>query len=453
VRVDPAPGARYSTQDEETETHYCSIELYRSDIALCPKSWSTSPGTILYNLQTIPFSGTSAEFERTACSEQKKYKKLLKYKQTMNEVDTSGTYSTSSLVYYHLSRFLDATIHVPVSVYREMDRQAHLERVTESGISMGLSGMIGAGWKHLYDAESRESNYSPLEHLFTRDRQKIYGIFISGVGERYGPEINGIRSAWGVPQNLDFQETPAFRALRSELPFRNAIRQVLNSYGAYLTTAPNTSATKALLESLAKTYPKMNVPQMVYWMKELSEIAVLDFVLTQQDRIGNIDYEWVWYWREGNQLRSQTVGSDLPLDRKSEVPMPPGLSAKSPLLLQRSHLNDNDAGTYTRYANYTKKTEMLEKIRHLAPATYVRLKELAMDFRKKGRLYRYFEGKFGLSPGDLAGLVRNTELAFGILQNQCRKGSIRFDLDPEATLLEELGASSTAQQSSQPLGC
>ena len=35
---------------------------------------------------------------------------------------------------------------------------------------------------------------------------------------------------------------------------------------------------------------------MMFWMTELSEICLLDYIFSQQDRPGNIDYRWVWYY-------------------------------------------------------------------------------------------------------------------------------------------------------------
>jgi hypothetical protein len=74
-------------------------------------------------------------------------------------------------------------------------------------------------------------------------------------------EINGPRkAAWGAPQSREFQTTPAFTALRRDATLASAIAG-----------AP---------------YPAQ---QMVFWMRELSEIAVLDHIFSQQDRVGNIE--------------------------------------------------------------------------------------------------------------------------------------------------------------------
>jgi hypothetical protein len=34
---------------------------------------------------------------------------------------------------------------------------------------------------------------------------------------------------------------------------------------------------------------------MVFWMRDLADITLLDYLFGQQDRIGNIDYLTYWY--------------------------------------------------------------------------------------------------------------------------------------------------------------
>jgi hypothetical protein len=49
---------------------------------------------------------------------------LAKHKQSVNAVESSATFSTSFLLYYYLSRYFDAAVHVPASVFRSIDREA-----------------------------------------------------------------------------------------------------------------------------------------------------------------------------------------------------------------------------------------------------------------------------------------------------------------------------------------
>lgn len=433
VAITPIPGGTYAEADRAEERRLCGIDLWAPTVALCPKTWSTSPGTLVYDVSSGDFANDVARFEREACARggraiQSAAAELAKHKQSVNTVESSATFSTSSLLYYHLSRYFDATVNVPVSVFRSIDRTAHLERVTKPGVRLtdGKRSlrMIHAGWTALRDGEVNPDDYSPTDELFTPDRSSIYGILILTSGERYGPEINGTReSGWGSGQNLDFQNTAAFLALRSERPLPEAIEEGLEE---------------------ARLNPKLdkdmgpNVPdaQMVVWMQELTEIVLLDFIFGQQDRIGNIDYRMAWTWPEDGRLRSRDAnGTELPSD----------LRAADAVLLKRTWINDNDAGVRTTYTDFAEKTHMVEKIRHIHPVTYRKLLELDADFTANGPLYAYFRDTFGLTSRQLGLIVRHTAHAASILREACRGGELRFDLDPARFLAE--GAFPAVEQS------
>ncbi len=418
VRISPAPGGLYSKDDLEKEAEYCAIDLYADSVAMCPKTWSTSPGTMIYDITGGPYASDRLEFERNACKEGKSAKDLAKsdlakFKPTMNASGTSGTFSPSPLLYYHFSRFFDTTVKVPVSVWRSIDAKAHLGEVARSGLS--LSGhrnsgrMNHTGWQVLVDAEKNPSSYSPTDDLFTADRKQIYGVLTSSPGHRYGSEINGTRvSGWGKGQNLDFQQTPAFLALRSEKPLIEAV-----NHG--LTEGRKDSQ---ISKDLGKDVPPV---QMVYWMKELTEIVLLDFIFSQQDRVGNIDFTPYYYWLENRERKSKQAKHHAPGD---------GSVPADAVLLRRTNLNDNDAGGRVQYANFAKSTQMLEKVRHMDADTYVKLMELDADLQSQGPVFQWVSASFGLDPRQIDQIVRNTGLAAGILRDTCTADRMRFDLKP-----------------------
>ena len=94
-----------------------------------------------------------------------------------------------------------------------------------------------------------------------------------------------------------------------------------------------------------------------------------------------------------------------------------------------------DAGGQVRYANFTKTTRMLEKLRHYNPRTYTRLMLLSADFERQGELYRYVQTTFGLNQAQFRQIIHNTQLAAGVLRESCRSGRLQFDLDPELFLI------------------
>lgn len=416
------PGGKYSADDVARETDLCGIDIYDQNVAICPKLTSTSPGTFIYRLEGGPFAGDQTGFENKVCPRGKTVVSEANgppasFKVTMNDRETSATFSTASLLYYHFARYFDTSLFVPVAVYRSIDRATHEARVTGRGLAWSANKkslrMNHAAWQVLDQVEQTPEKYSATDELFTADRRNIYGVLLHVKGRRYGAEINGTRrSGWGEGQNRDFQETAPFLALRSGKPLREAITQGLE------TARRDPELDKAMGQAVSTL-------QMVYWMQELTEITLLDYIFGQQDRIGNIDF--VTYWHRADDGAVQLSEGTAPTAGAQDV---------TPVRVRRTWLNDNDAGGKRQYINYTKRTGMLEKIRHYNPKTYQRLMELDRDFQARGKLYDYLRNTFGLTSAQVSRIVTATGEAATILRDACSAGKLLFDLNPERFLLE-----------------
>jgi len=420
VALAKVPGGVYSDEDKVKEKALCAIDIYDRHVAVCPKLKSTSPGTFVYELTKGPFAGDQKGFEAKVCPRgdivvPEADGPPAGFKVTMNAKGTSGTFATASLLYYHFARYLDASIHVSVSVYRSIDRKAHEQRVTRRGLDLSAGKksltMNHAAWQELEQVEKNPDAYAETDELFTADRTRIYGVLLHVHGKRYGPELNGTRkSGWGEGQNRDFQETAPFLALRSEKPLEEAIAEGLAK------AQRDPALKKAMKDGVSKE-------QMAYWMQDLTEITLLDYIFSQQDRVGNIDYVPYWHWVDGDKVRVAKADGDNP-----------PAEAHDAKLIRRTWLNDNDAGGKVKYANFTKKTGMLEKIRHYNPETYRRLIALDKDLKAKGELYAYLRDTFGLTEAQLNQGIQATHEAVEILRSTCKAGKLRFDLDPDAFL-------------------
>lgn len=419
VRIDPIPGGAYSGDDLDEEEAYCAIDFYAASVALCPKVWSTSPGMMVYDVSEGAYAGNRAEFERNACKEGKSgadlaKDTLAKFKVTMNQSGTSGTFAQSPLLYYHYSRYFDTTVKVPVAVWRSMDKDMHSSEVARPGLAISghnqSARMNHEGWRYLVDADDRPENYSPTDDLFTADRSQIYGVLLNSPGHRYGSEINGTRrSGWGKGQNMDFQETPAFLALRSTEPLEQAIATGLREG----------RKDGQINKDLGGDVPPQ---QVAYWMRELSEIVLLDFIFSQQDRVGNIDFTPYFYWVEDGSLKHKKAKHHEAGD---------GSVPQDALLLRRTNLNDNDAGGRVQYANFAKSTQMLEKLRHFDADVYRKLIELDKDLQEQGPVYQWTAQSLGLDDAQVSQVVKNANLAAGILRATCDRGEMIFDLNPK----------------------
>jgi hypothetical protein len=395
----PMPGVTLSKGDQAKEKELCGIDFYGGAVALCPKTWSTSAAVMVYDIKGSGLAPQAYESQR--CATREGHERLAKFKMTMNQRNTSGTMSNSALMYYVLSRYLDTLVEVPVAVYRTIDKEVLGKRVAAH--ASGQGSMNRSAWEWVRTAVRNPSAYVPTDDLFTADRQQIYGVLLDDKGARYGVEINGPRkAAWGAPQSREVQTTPAVTALRRDATLASAIAG-----------AP---------------YPTQ---QMVFWMRELSEIAVLDHIFSQQDRVGNIDYVWRWYWVDADgKVQHDKVHSKVPRSRMNSLAVPDELRPFHPMLLQRTWIGDNDAGLSRRYANFSAQTGMVSNLRHFDAGVYRRLMALSRDFQQRGPISDFLAGEIGLKPAQLELMMKNTIDVARILEANCRSGKLRFDLNP-----------------------
>ena len=432
VRIADFPGAHYTKHDRKQEKQYCALDF--SQLALCPKLWSTSPGTILYDIDVDAYEGGYARFEHQQCAKGHHARdaardKPATFKISVNGRDTSATYAPASWVYYHFSRYFHTNVHVPVAVYRSMDTAAHNARVTKPALEIigdrHSLRMLGAGWRFL-DAVETGSDTGAAAALTDEGRQ-VFGVLIDNKGDRYGPEFNGTReSGWGSGQNNDFQQTAPFLALRNDQPVAEAAR----------TAIADARKNPRMAKALSADTP---VGQVILWMQDVLEITLLDYILGQQDRIGNIDYNWRWYWVEDGKLESE------PAHGKA---VPGKLEAFMPVRLRQSAINDNDAGVRRGYADFAAKTHMLEGLRHYNAKLYHRLGRLAADLADKGPAWQWMTEAAGLSNREAETIAKRTADAFKLLQADCKSGVLKLDLVPALAM-----APAAAVKAAKSLSC
>ena len=406
------PGGVYSAADEEEEERLCSIDWYDGATAVCPKTASTSPGAMVFVLVE---DASAEEFERESCRAGAPAQAV--FKTTMNEVDTSGTFSPASLLYYHFSRYFDTDVGVPPAVYRTVDRRVYGSRVVAK--AGGGSSMNVAAWRRLKAAVADPSTYKPTSELFTEDRTLMYGVLLHHDLKRFGDEVNGAYVP-GEDRIPAFQRTAPFLALASPGPLDDAIAAGL------LQARKDPRMAAALV-------PAPDDGQMRAWMVEVSEIVLLDFIFEQQDRVGNIDYRWEWMppEQDGPVVPVPDQYSKFPRSRMAEIPRPEGPQYAEHVLRQHAVIGDNDAGGRTQYVNVTRKAGMLKRLRHLRPVTYTRLMELGDDFEADGKLLAYLRDQFHLSSSQVSNIATNAIDARNILREACLAGTLILDLEPD----------------------
>src|SRR5262249_54540420 len=116
ARFSPQSATRYLPNDSGQEQELCEGGFNDKENGLCPKTWSTSPGTVVYDISKSKYNGNPDQFEAEYCPQQRALKgkvagvvKLASFKQSVNgqfQQRTSATYSQASPLYYHFSRYL-----------------------------------------------------------------------------------------------------------------------------------------------------------------------------------------------------------------------------------------------------------------------------------------------------------------------------------------------------------
>lgn len=428
VRIAPLPGATYSEADLAQEAALCALDLYDPAIALCPKIWSTSPSVVLYDLIGSKFEGEREDFQKDVCEGAKVAKyvataELARLKFTMNRIDTSAAQSTAPLVYYHLSRFLGTRVQVAPAVWRSIDARVLRDEVAQGGADLTAGTLhlakIHAAWTALAAAiddpasYGRDGGYGTAEDLLTGDGALVYGTLLNATGSGFDAEVNGQDpDPWDAAERMRlFRLTPGFIALDTDAPLANAV------------AAGIAGAVPPVDETMPKGLPPV---QVAVWAQELAETVLMDFILAQQDRPGNIDKTPRYHWVQDGQARSLPAAGHSPGD---------GTVPADALRLMHLVLNDNDAATRYEYDNGMMMYQVLQGLRHFDGALYLRLQALAQDMRAGGLVRQWLDNAPGLRLSQSGLIAENIIAAAEILATSCAAGLLRFDLDADAFLV------------------
>lgn len=153
-------------------------------------------------------------------------------------------------------------------------------------------------------------------------------------------------------------------------------------------------------------------------MKDVSEMIILDTILNQKDRFGNIHYVKRHFYLDSSQGNLQVL-SKKEMD-EAEV------RSTGALLLKTMMLKDNDCGIIKE--NMAKKAGLLRGISHLNPETYRRLIALSRDIQTSG-VREFFIKETLMTSDDFHSVKENLTSVANSLQEACRQGKLLLDLD------------------------
>lgn len=393
----PMPGVDYKAKDQKKEEELCGLSFEQTN-GVCPKLNSTNPGVDIYKL-SAPL--TKEVFEAKDCGKikaaGKAAKKVAKFKQS-----TSCSYAPSLLAYYHFSRALGGIGHVPVAVVRTMDVKQHLAVANKAAsLLAGRHDLIAKTWATLRAADQ---NIGAHPELYDARNRLIYGALqMNPRSETKYSEFN--RYASYATRYTDFMRRPQVRAV--------------------MTAAP--------LASLLGHDNKTNIQTMVQY-KDLSDMILIDTLLNQQDRIGNIHNQCAYYLLN----RGALVGAS---DAKCDEPQRPDKTAADTptfddsVLIKEMMLKDNDCGVAKH--NKFNDVKALERLRHMSAQTYAGFMALA-DTLQAPTGAAWMKSELLFTDKDVASIGANAARIKQVLLSGCQSGQLRLDLDLEAMLAGKL---------------
>ena len=385
IRPLPFPGHSeiYSEKDIEKEKELADIDFYNGktkdglDVVLIPKTYSTSPGINIHAVN-LPAGMSRLDYAKghTSKSHSSEDKIIAKYKQT---IPTHFTYSPSILGYYHLSRFLD-TGHVEPAIVRTMDVATH-KPLADLGKAKAIGSNNRKQWTELRALDDAHSN----PRLYTEDGKQLCGALQANpTGEESYPHLSDLGGAGAFAASAEFGKVTSSNPLKLEC-----------------------IDTSGHLNQVAV--------QQIVQIKDLSDMVLMDFIMSQADRFsGNMHSQKIYVWIDNGVLKHNARKSDPAKAAEPAKQIPP-----EAVLINRMIMKDNDAGLIS--GNSAKSYHLLEKISHIDPKTYNRLLVLQGELQKP-EVAQWYQSELLFTATDFNTVKNNVDQAVGILGDRKDKG-------------------------------
>jgi len=373
----------YSKKDIEKEKELAAIDFYSGEtqdglnIVLIPKTYSTSPGINIHAVK-LPTGMSRLDYAKghTGKSHSGDDKIIAKYKQS---IPTHFTYSPSILGYYHLSRFL-GTGHVEPAIVRTMDVDAH-KPLADLGKAKAIGSNNRKQWTELRAMD--ESHNNPK--LYTDDGKQLCGALQANpTGEESYPHLSDLGGAGAFAASSDFSKVT------------------------------NSNPLKLNCKDDSGNLNQATVQQIVQ-IKDLSDMVLMDFIMSQADRFsGNMHSQKIYVWIENGVLKHKARKSDSAKAVEQTKQIPP-----EAVLINRMIMKDNDAGLIS--GNSAKSYHLLEKISHIDPKTYNRLLKLQGELQRP-EVAQWYQTELLFTATDFNTVKNNVDQAVGILGDRKDKG-------------------------------
>src|SRR5262249_54380597 len=164
-----------------------------------------------------------------------------------------------------------------------------------------------------------------------------------------------------------------------------------------------------------------NVQKMVQ-LKDAADLIVIDTLMNQQDRFGNIHYLPTYYYIDANDL-SQDGSAKL---KSSRNLTPEEVTRIGAVQVKTMLLKDNDCGVAKQ--NVAKQVGLADRIAHIDPKTYLLLLRLEA-VADLAETKEFFVREMIFTLNDYASIRDNLKALANKLHHACLQGDLKLDLD------------------------
>lgn len=166
--------------------------------------------------------------------------------------------------------------------------------------------------------------------------------------------------------------------------------------------------------SVPREWDARNVQALVQ-LRDMADMILLDTILGQQDRFGNIHYQVKYFYRHDGSVSSGKNKNDIPPE-----------AFASAVAVKELLLKDNDCGVAKQ--NRIKEAQLLDRVSHMDPRTYKSLLAFASSLGSDDTKRLFTKGMV-LTEADYRQVSTNAREAAAMLQAACRAGRLKLDLD------------------------
>ena len=175
---------------------------------------------------------------------------------------------------------------------------------------------------------------------------------------------------------------------------------------------------------VGRTFTAENVQAMVR-LRDAADLIIIDTMMNQQDRFGNIHYRQTYYYLD----RADPNPDGSPKVKSASTLTPAQIGQLGAVQVKTLLLKDNDCGVSK--TNVARQAGLIDRVAHIDPDTYRHI--LQFDATADSPQTRdFFLQELVFTSNDYASVRRNLKEVATKLHQGCTQGRLKLDLDLQA---------------------